>query len=81
MTWGVFELRTEVHVIPLRDDGEPFFHETDRACLCEPTLAREDGDVRDLFVHHSATEHHRNVLRVWNLRREMRGKRRGWLMR
>ena len=76
MHWGVFRLVDGIHVMPVREGcdtiADAFGHAPTRECFCSPTVECRDGAL-DLLIH--STWPKRLNLRVWNLRRELRGRR------
>ena len=67
------ELENAVHVLPEDEAGGRFFHQLDGDCLCAPAMEQHEVP---LYAHSALSEQHhrRQLLRVWNLRRELRGK-------
>lgn len=85
MKWAVIERKREIHVVPLQDgDGERGFgHELIVACFCQPALEAAMIELRPpnrcvwrrrLMVTHqlwnATPELRRQLVRVWNLRRD-----------
>jgi hypothetical protein len=72
MRWAVVETGSSVHVVPQSNDGlSRFGHELAADCHCVPV---SESHVVPLVIHNSWPK--RMTLRVWNLRRELKRRRR-----
>lgn len=76
MMWAVVDVGDSVHVVPELDDGDRMFHVMASDCLCSPLV---EHHRRPFFEHHAMSEqpNRRYVMRAWNLRRMLRGRRGG----